>query len=153
PEPRPSARLREGDHRPVPCRPEERARGDLHADRVGHRGRDDRCPPAGRCGLPNRRRAPESKQRGPPAGEAHPQAATGRVPVRLAVKQKALMHNKVGIFDAKTVCTGSFNWTNAAQKRNDENLIVIEGAQVAEDYETFVFERILSTETESEPKA
>ncbi len=33
------------------------------------------------------------------------------VDVRLAIRQTALMHNKVGIFDGKTICTGSFNWT------------------------------------------
>src|SRR5437016_6263859 len=69
------------------------------------------------------------------------------VSVRLAVKQTALMHNKVGIFDGKTVCTGSFNWTNAAEKRNDENLLIIDGTQVAAAYEKFVFRRILTKET------
>ena len=58
------------------------------------------------------------------------------VAVRLAVKQTALMHNKVAIFDGRTVCTGSFNWTNAAEKRNDENLLIVDGTQVANAYET-----------------
>jgi len=73
------------------------------------------------------------------------------VPVRLAVKQTALMHNKVAIFDGRTVCTGSFNWTNAAEKHNDENLLVVDGAQVAAAYEKYVFQRILATETFVEP--
>ncbi|HUP10178.1 MAG TPA: phospholipase D-like domain-containing protein [Caldimonas sp.] len=73
------------------------------------------------------------------------------VDVRLAVKQTALMHNKVGIFDGKTICSGSFNWTSAAEKRNDENLLVIDGAQVAAAYEKFVFQRILTTETLVKP--
>ena len=73
------------------------------------------------------------------------------VAVHLAVKQTALMHNKVGIFDGKTVCTGSFNWTNAAEKRNDENLLVVDGAQVAAAYEKFVFQRILTKETLVQP--
>jgi len=73
--------------------------------------------------------------------------------VHLAVKQTALMHNKVGIFDAKTVCTGSFNWTNAAEKRNDENLLIIDGTQVAAAYERFVFQRILTRETLVEPSS
>ncbi len=47
----------------------------------------------------------------------------GGVDVRLATRQTALMHNKVVIFDGQTVCTGSFNWTNAAEKHNDENLV------------------------------
>jgi len=75
------------------------------------------------------------------------------IAVRLAVKQTALMHNKVGIFDAKTICTGSFNWTGAAEKRNDENLLVVDGTQVAAAYEKFVFQRILTTETLVEPGA
>ncbi|HUI26249.1 MAG TPA: phospholipase D-like domain-containing protein [Candidatus Kryptonia bacterium] len=59
----------------------------------------------------------------------------------------SLRHNKVWIFDVKPVCTGSFNWTNAAEKQNDENLVRIDGAQVAADYERLVFQRILSKET------
>ncbi len=51
------------------------------------------------------------------------------VDVRLAVKQNALMHNKVGIFDGQSVCTGSFNWTTNAEKNNDENLIIVDGAR------------------------
>jgi phosphatidylserine/phosphatidylglycerophosphate/cardiolipin synthase-like enzyme len=75
------------------------------------------------------------------------------IDVRLARKQKALMHNKIAIFDGATVCTGSFNWTNAAERRNDENLIVIDGASVAAAYEKFVFQRILTTETLVKPGA
>ena len=69
------------------------------------------------------------------------------VAVHVAVKQTALMHNKVGIFDGKTVCTGSFNWTRAAEKRYDENLLIVDGTQVAAAYEKFVFQRILTRET------
>ncbi len=36
-----------------------------------------------------------------------------------------LMHNKYAVIDGRTVVTGSFNWTNSAEKRNDENLVVI----------------------------
>ncbi len=74
------------------------------------------------------------------------------VDVRLAVKQKALMHNKVGIFDGQTVCTGSFNWTTNAEKNNDENLIVVDGAVLAADYEKYVYQRILQNETLVRPK-
>jgi len=69
------------------------------------------------------------------------------VDVRLAVRQTALMHNKVGIFDGQIVATGSFNWTKNAEYRNDENLVIIDGKDVATDYEKYVFERILKTET------
>jgi len=64
-----------------------------------------------------------------------------------------LMHNKVGIFDAKRICTGSFNWTCAAEKRNDGNLLIVDGTQVAAAYEKFVFQRILTKETLVEPPA
>ncbi|SMO46995.1 PLD-like domain-containing protein [Balnearium lithotrophicum] len=36
-----------------------------------------------------------------------------------------LMHNKYAIYDNKIVSTGSFNWTGSAERRNDENLVVI----------------------------
>src|SRR5262249_28009418 len=67
----------------------------------------------------------------------------GGVDVHVATRQPALMHNKVGIFDGQTVCTGSFNWTNQAEKHNDENLVVLDGASVAAAYEKYVFQRIL----------
>ena len=69
------------------------------------------------------------------------------IDVRLAVRQTALMHNKVGIFDGRTVCTGSFNWTTNAEKHNDENLLVLDGADLAADYEKYVYQRILQNET------
>jgi phospholipase D len=34
-------------------------------------------------------------------------------------------HNKVAIFDDENVITGSFNYTNAASKRNSENCLLI----------------------------
>lgn len=36
----------------------------------------------------------------------------------------AIAHNKVMIFDRKTVLTGSYNFTSSAQKRNAENIYV-----------------------------
>jgi phosphatidylserine/phosphatidylglycerophosphate/cardiolipin synthase-like enzyme len=35
------------------------------------------------------------------------------------------MHNKYAIYDGKVLSTGSFNWTGSAERRNDENLVVI----------------------------
>jgi len=47
-----------------------------------------------------------------------------------------LMHHKYGVIDGKVLLTGSFNWTMSAEKRNDENLIVIKGAsEVIDAYE------------------
>jgi len=40
----------------------------------------------------------------------------------------AIAHNKVMIIDGRTVITGSFNFTKAAETSNAENLLVIENA-------------------------
>jgi phosphatidylserine/phosphatidylglycerophosphate/cardiolipin synthase-like enzyme len=69
------------------------------------------------------------------------------VNVRVAIRQKSLMHNKVAIFDNQTICTGSFNWTVNAEKNNDENLLIVDGQDLASDYEKYVFQRILQNET------
>lgn len=37
----------------------------------------------------------------------------------------AIAHNKIMLIDEATIITGSFNFTNAAEKRNAENLLVI----------------------------
>jgi phosphatidylserine/phosphatidylglycerophosphate/cardiolipin synthase-like enzyme len=46
----------------------------------------------------------------------------------------AIAHNKVMVIDAATVITGSFNFTVAAQKRNAENLLVIQDRTLAQLY-------------------
>lgn len=45
-----------------------------------------------------------------------------------------IAHNKVIIIDKKTVVTGSFNFTRAAQERNAENVIIISDPQIAKKY-------------------
>lgn len=55
------------------------------------------------------------------------------IPVWIDYKP-AIAHNKVMIFDEETVITGSFNFTDSAQKRNAENLIIINDAKVAKTY-------------------
>lgn len=45
------------------------------------------------------------------------------VPVRLS---NSTMHNKFTIIDGKIVITGSYNWTDAAEK-NEENVVFIRG--------------------------
>ncbi|MFZ5819137.1 MAG: phospholipase D-like domain-containing protein [Chloroflexota bacterium] len=42
-----------------------------------------------------------------------------------------LMHHKVMIIDEEIVITGSYNFTNSAETRNDENLVIIYNDQVA----------------------
>ena len=46
----------------------------------------------------------------------------------------AIMHNKVMIFDGKSVLTGSFNWTTSAEERNAENLILLHDKALAKVY-------------------
>ncbi|AEK75230.1 phospholipase D [Rickettsia conorii subsp. heilongjiangensis] len=49
-------------------------------------------------------------------------------------KVPGIAHNKVIIIDKKKVITGSFNFTAAADKRNAENVIIIEDQELAESY-------------------
>jgi len=51
------------------------------------------------------------------------------------------MHDKVMIVDGAFVLTGSFNWSANAQENNNENLIVLEGEDIASAYEV-VFQKI-----------
>jgi len=53
----------------------------------------------------------------------------------------AIAHNKVIVIDGKTVITGSFNFTKAAQFKNAENLLVIQDAELAEQYTRNWFKR------------
>lgn len=45
-----------------------------------------------------------------------------------------IMHNKVLVIDARTVLTGSFNWTVNAERHNAENLLVIRDPALAAKY-------------------
>jgi hypothetical protein len=47
---------------------------------------------------------------------------------------RGLMHHKVFIIDNRTVITGSFNPTKNGNERNDENMIIVHNAEVAEKY-------------------
>lgn len=47
----------------------------------------------------------------------------------------ALMHNKVAIIDGEIVITGSYNWTQNAETKNNENLLIIKNKGLAEVYE------------------
>ena len=46
----------------------------------------------------------------------------------------AIAHNKIMVIDSKTVLTGSFNFTRAAEYNNAENLLVIEDVDLAARY-------------------
>ena len=46
----------------------------------------------------------------------------------------AIAHNKIMIIDGTYVITGSYNFTRAAEKRNAENMVIIESGPIAEKY-------------------
>lgn len=46
----------------------------------------------------------------------------------------SIAHNKVMIFDGNTVLTGSYNFTNAAEYYNAENVLIIHDAGLAQQY-------------------
>ena len=55
------------------------------------------------------------------------------IPVRIDAAH-AIAHNKVMIIDGETVITGSFNFTESAEERNAENLLVIHDSTLAQRY-------------------
>ena len=67
---------------------------------------------------------------------------TQNIPVRrvsgtaqMGDKDPGLMHQKFAVVDRRIVLTGSYNWTHAAENRNDENLLVFRDASpLAEEY-------------------
>ena len=47
---------------------------------------------------------------------------------------RRFMHHKFCIIDRKTLITGSYNWTNFAESRNLENIVVTDNPSLIEDY-------------------
>lgn len=47
---------------------------------------------------------------------------------------RGIAHNKIMIIDEKTVVTGSFNFTNAAEHNNTENLIILRSKRLLKKY-------------------
>jgi len=45
-----------------------------------------------------------------------------------------LMHNKFAVIDRRLVITGSYNWTEGAERRNFENLLIVRSASLAARY-------------------
>lgn len=46
------------------------------------------------------------------------------------------MHDKFSIIDGKIVTTGSFNWTQNADKENNENLVIINSPELATQFDS-----------------
>ncbi|HOP30177.1 MAG TPA: phospholipase D-like domain-containing protein [Spirochaetota bacterium] len=49
-------------------------------------------------------------------------------------RNRKIMHHKVIIIDEKIVITGSFNFSKNANRKNDENILVIESREIAAKY-------------------
>ncbi|MDB9312141.1 phospholipase D-like domain-containing protein [Spirulina sp. CS-785/01] len=54
------------------------------------------------------------------------------------------LHHKFGVMDGQTVITGSHNWSAAANKTNDETVLILENPVVAAHYER-EFQRLYQT--------
>jgi phosphatidylserine/phosphatidylglycerophosphate/cardiolipin synthase-like enzyme len=67
----------------------------------------------------------KSNDRGKYSGATY--VANAGIPVWIDFKP-TIAHNKVMIIDGKEVITGSFNFTEAAQKHNAENVLVLDNA-------------------------
>jgi phosphatidylserine/phosphatidylglycerophosphate/cardiolipin synthase-like enzyme len=48
--------------------------------------------------------------------------------------QNKIMHNKFAIFDGKYAITGSYNWTNPASDKNDENCLPMDDKEQVDAY-------------------
>lgn len=67
-------------------------------------------------------------------GSQYSNLVAAGIPIHLDTRS-GLMHDKVAIIDDHIVLTGSFNWTNDADKKNRENLIIIDNTALAALYE------------------
>jgi phosphatidylserine/phosphatidylglycerophosphate/cardiolipin synthase-like enzyme len=48
------------------------------------------------------------------------------------------MHHKFAVFDARTLLTGSYNWTRSAAEDNRENVLVVDDPRLVRPFvETF----------------
>lgn len=54
-----------------------------------------------------------------------PHLAKAGIPVKID-HRPAIAHCKIIIIDGKTTLTGSYNWSDGAENRNSENLVIIE---------------------------
>ena len=66
------------------------------------------------------------------SSKVHRVVAKG-IPVLIDVVP-GIAHNKVMLIDDDHVLTGSFNWTDAAEKRNAENLLLIKDRNISKIY-------------------
>jgi phosphatidylserine/phosphatidylglycerophosphate/cardiolipin synthase-like enzyme len=58
------------------------------------------------------------------------------IPVKvLRGKDQGVMNHRFGIFDGKKVVTGSFDWSEASEKWNYENIAIIKDSDVVASYQ------------------
>ena len=60
------------------------------------------------------------------------------------------MHHKVIVIDGEIVVVGSFNFSDSADKSNDENLLIIYNRAVAAKFEE-EFQKVLKQAREANP--
>ena len=75
--------------------------------------------------------------------------ACASVPVKVD-GNKYTMHHKVIVIDEHVVITGSFNFTKSADTVNDDNVLVIDDASVAQQYLN-EFNKLNAIATEPDP--
>jgi phosphatidylserine/phosphatidylglycerophosphate/cardiolipin synthase-like enzyme len=73
-------------------------------------------------------------------GSEYPRLKSAGVDVRLDGNPNS-MHHKFMVIDGYIVVTGSYNWSSAAEERNDENVVVIFDRDVAQRF-VQEFERV-----------
>jgi phosphatidylserine/phosphatidylglycerophosphate/cardiolipin synthase-like enzyme len=66
-------------------------------------------------------------------GTEYPRLSQAGLNVRLDGNPK-YMHDKVIVIDGQTVITGSYNFSNSAETKNDENILVIHDSQIAAQF-------------------
>jgi mitochondrial cardiolipin hydrolase len=59
----------------------------------------------------------------------------------LGMSDQSLMHHKFAVFDERVVATGSYNWTNTAERANYENLVLFDDREVVARF-TREFQRL-----------
>ena len=65
-------------------------------------------------------------------------------PVKImAGKGRGIMHHKFAVFDETEVVTGSYNWTQGAEKYNYENALFIKDAEIVKQFSA-EFDRLYS---------
>jgi phosphatidylserine/phosphatidylglycerophosphate/cardiolipin synthase-like enzyme len=48
---------------------------------------------------------------------------------------RGIMHHKFAIFDGKLLVTGSYNWTDSAERFNHENALVLDDSEIIRRYQ------------------